>query len=392
MRRVGLSLLVVATLAAAASTSRVVARFTDAPGVAANAFATGACFTKVQSFQKGSTTNAVNGTTTVTIASVDTTKAFLIFSTRHSSNRPVGSLLRGRIAGATTLEFVRVTNEGAPVTITIQWYVVEYTCGVKVQRGSATQSGMTVNVAITPVASLSQAFVTFSKTANATEGIWSEDDPVVADLTTTSNLQIRSHGTTGHTIWWQVIEFLNPAEINVQKGSAALTGTATSTTATLGTAVNTARTFVLVSLRTPSATTANIGARLVRARLTNPTTITIDRSISGAPDDVTEINWQAVELKDGTAVQSGSEAFASGTGTRNVTITSVDTTKTVAFGAYQSGGGENCGRSPYAADDVIGVACVTANVASATQLTLVRSNTAAPADIGWFVVQFTTRP
>jgi hypothetical protein len=392
VRKLALSLAVVAALAATASTSRVAALFTDAPGVAANSFATGTCFTRVQSFQKGSTTNAVNGTTTVTIASVDPTKAFLIFSTRHSSNRPVGSVIRGLIGNATTLAFTRVTDEGAPVTITIQWYVVEYTCGVNVQRGQTTLNANTVNVPITPVSSLSQAFVTWSKTAGAADTTWDANDAVLAELTTTSNLQFRANGQASHVVWWQVIEFTNPAEINVQKGSVSLIGSALSTTATLPAAVDPAKTFVLASIRTSAAGAANIGARLVRAQLTNATTITIDRSIAGAPDDVTEIFWQAIELKDGTVVQRGSSNFASGATTRNITISSVDTTRSVGFGSFAAGSGNNCGRSPYATDDIVGVACVTANVVTATQLTLQRANTANAADIGWFVVQFTTRP
>ena len=46
------------------------------------------------------------------------------------------------------------------------------------------------------------------------------------------------------------------------------------------------------------------------------------------------------------------------------------------------------GRTPYVADDVLGVASATLAVTSATQLTLTRANTAAAADIAWFVIQF----
>jgi hypothetical protein len=382
---------VVAALAGAATTSRVMARFTDAPGIGANAFATAPCFTSMKSFQKGSTTSSANGTVTVTIASVDPAKAFLLFSTRHSSNRPVGSVIRGRIASATTLEFARVTDETS--TITIQWHVVEYNCGVSVQRGATTLNANTVNVAISGVSSLSHAFVTFSKTAISTDTTWDVNDSVIAELTTTSNLQFRAEGNGSHVAWWQVIQFTNPAEINVQKGSTSLTGTALSSVVTLPTAVDPAKTLLFVSLRSTSTTATNIGARMVRARLTNAgATITIDRSISGAPDNITEIFWQAIELNDGTTVQRGNSSFASGATTRTPALTSVDTTRTAAFTTYASGGGENCGRTPYATDDIIGVACVTANVSSATQLTLTRTNTADVADLGWFVVEFTTRP
>jgi hypothetical protein len=270
--------------------------------------------------------------------------------------------------------------------------VVEYNCGVSVQRGATTLNANTVNVGVTPVASLAQAFVTFSKTVIASDSTWDVNDSVIAELTTTSNLQFRAEGQGSHVAWWQVIQFTNPAEIEVQKGSTSLTGTALSTAVTLPAAVDLTKTLLFVSLRTSSATATNIGARMVRARLTGASTITIDRSISGAPDNITEIFWQAVELDDGTTVQRGNSSFAAGATTRTPALTSVDTTRTAAFTSYASGGGENCGRTPYATDDIIGVACVTANVTSATQLTLTRANTVDVADVGWFVVEFTTRP
>src|SRR5262245_61040047 len=86
--------------------------------VSANSFTTPSCFkAEVKGVQSGSTTNSTNGTTAVSITSVDPTKAFLIFSTASNLNRPVGSQLRGKIASATTLAFDRVTDEAPPVAI-----------------------------------------------------------------------------------------------------------------------------------------------------------------------------------------------------------------------------------------------------------------------------------
>lgn len=124
-----------------------------------------------------------------------------MFNTRHDSNRPVGSMMRGRIASSTSVEFVRVTDEATPVAITIQWYVVEYGCGVRVQRGEVTESGTTINVPITPVASLSQAFVTWSKTPAADQA-FDDDDPIAGELTSATNLRFRAGAAnSAHVIW-----------------------------------------------------------------------------------------------------------------------------------------------------------------------------------------------
>ncbi|HEY3190110.1 MAG TPA: hypothetical protein VGJ70_21640, partial [Solirubrobacteraceae bacterium] len=192
----------------------------------------------------------------------------------------------------------------------------------------------------------------------------------------------------GHIIAWQVVEFTNAADITVQKGSiATMTGATTSVTATLSPAVDPSRTFVLASFRT-SASSAQVGARMLRAQLTNSTTITIDRAISGAPDDLTEVAWQAIELKDGSKVQRGSEPFANGVTTKVVTLAeAADPARSVAFASVQPVGGQAMGRSPYNVDDVIGVGTTTLAL-SPTQLTLDRNSTVSTADIGWFVVQF----
>jgi hypothetical protein len=89
----------------------------------------------VKSVQSGTATSSANGTITVPITNVDPAKSFLVFQTRHNLNRPVGSMIRGRIdATGDNLEFTRVTDETS--TMTIQWYVVEFLSGVSVQRGS----------------------------------------------------------------------------------------------------------------------------------------------------------------------------------------------------------------------------------------------------------------
>jgi hypothetical protein len=345
----------------------------------------------LSSIQTGTTFSTSAGTLTVPITSVDTTKSFLVFQERSSSNRPVGSYFRGRLASATSVEFVRATDEPMPARVDIRWYVVSFASGVRVQRGEVAQTASTINVPISAVAAVNQAFVLWSKSADAADQTWGLNDPVLAELTTTTNLQIRVDGANaGHTVAWQVVEFTNPADINVQKGSiATMTGATTSVNATLGTAVDPSRTFLLVGFRAGTSS-AGVGGRMLRAQLVNSTTITIDRSISGG-DNLTEIAWQAVELKDGTQVQRGSENFTSGTAQKVVALASpVDPQRSIAFASVQSGGGQSMGRTPYNTDDIIGVGSVTTAL-SPTQLTLDRNSTLATTDIGWFVVQFKNR-
>jgi hypothetical protein len=353
----------------------------------AGAFPAPADAAVLQQVQSGTTVNSANGIQTVTIASVDITKSFLIFQTRSTGDRPVSSTVRGRLASSTTIQFERVTNEGAPLPINIQWYVATFGSGVTVQRGQATMSALTVDTAITAVASMNQAFVLWSMTPNPTELEHGADDVITGDLTSTTNLQFRTNDPSGHVVWWQVVEFTNPSDINVQRGSVTtLTGATLSTTATIPTPVDVSRTFVLAGMRTDGAG-ADVGARMIRTQLTNTNTISFDRGIAGTPDNVVEISWQAVELKDGSTVQRGSASFAAGVAQNVATlVTRVNTTRAIAFASGQAGG-QSMGRTPYAANDIMGVAMTTAAL-SPTQLTLDRNSTLDTADVGWFVVQF----
>lgn len=372
-------LLVLAAIALSVQAS--LALLADSTSVTGNTFETGSSWTTVQT---GTATSSSNGTVTVSISAVDPAKSFLIFETRHNSNRPPGSTVRGRILNSTTLEFVRVTDETS--TIDIRWYVVQHP-RVKVQRGEVTQNATTVDVAITPVASLSQAFVTWSKTPASTDNAWSLNDPIVGELTSTSNLQFRANwANSAHVIWWQVIEFIDAADVNVQRGTTALTGTDLSTTVTLGTPVDVSHAFVLAGYRA-NGSGADVGARMLRGQLLDSTTLQFDRGIFGSPDDISEIGWQVVELRDGSAVQRGSQSFDAGVSQRTVGISSVVTDRSVAFASVQPVGGQNMGRSPYAGDDIIGVCSVTMALTS-TQVVMDRSGTQSTCDVGWFVVQF----
>lgn len=378
----GLALVGVAAVISIAATLQISNAAYDAWTSGSATFGSASCYHRA-STQTGTATSSSNGTTTVAITAVDPTKAFLLFSSRHSLNRPVGSELRGRLATTTSLEFVRVTDEAFPVTMTIEWSVVEYTCGVTVQRGAVAPSATTVDVAISPVPSLSTAFVTWSKTPSAGDQIFDSNDTIVVDLSAADTLQIRTNlAAADHVVWWQVVAFADAGTINVQRGSSSLLGTATSTTATI-TAVDLTKTFVLASVRTDS-NGAEIGSAMFRARLTNSTTLTLDRGVGNF--DMTEIGWQVIQLLDGSVVQSGATTLGAGVATATPAISAVPLARSSVFASAHTGSGQNGGRTAYVTDDIVGVAALGLRLTSTTQVTLTRNNTAASTDVAWFVV------
>ena len=343
----------------------------------------------VKSVQSGTAVSAANGIMSVPISQVNMTRTFLIFSSRHDSNRPVGSEIGGRIASPTTLEFERVTDEMTPVPMTIQWYVIEYSSGVRVQRGIDSLSSTATNVAISPISEIDQAFLTWSRTPAAGDQHWNYDDLTVGEITSKSNLQFRVDSVNSvHRVFWQVVEFVNPGDISVQMGSVlSMTGATTSVNATLGTPVSLSKSFILAGFRTPH-TGQDLGARMISAQLTNSTKIMFDRGASGSPDNITEIFWQAVELNDGSRVLSGNAHFVPGEYRKNITLSDIiDTNRSAAFASVQVGCGQSLGRTPFVLDDTAGIASATMAL-SPTQIIMERDNATAEADIGWFVVEF----
>lgn len=342
----------------------------------------------------GTVTSTTNGTVTGLLTPpVNPNSSFLIFQTRHNSNRPPGSMIGGRInSTGNGVEFIRVTDGVAPepVPIMIQWYVVEFSGGVNVQRGEVTVTGDPTNVPISLVSgNVNQAFVTWSKTPNASDTNWNYDDPVVGEIINSTTLQFRVNTfAAGHVISWQVIEFTDPQDILVQRNVTSLMGGAISTNVNLSTSVDVNSSFVLVGYQAGSSAPYNdVGSRMLRAQLTGPNTVTIDRSIPGDSDDLPEIVIQTVWLKDGSAVQRGTRNFSPGSSQEAVPISPINTNHSIAFSSVQPVGGQNMGRSPYAGDDVIGVGSVTMALTS-NQITMNRNNTADSTDIGWFVVTF----
>jgi hypothetical protein len=364
----------------------------DAGPDAGSGMADGGPTAILKGVQSGTITSMATGSVTATLNSaVNVNHAFLIFNIASDSAVPPDSYLLGDITSGTTVQFTRATSTTTPPPIDIQWYVVEFSSGVNVQRGdNVMENATTIDVTINSVASTSQAFVLMSKIPGPTDQNFDDNDPVIAQVTSPTNVEFRVAAFQANmVISWQVVEFIYPGDINVQTGSTQLTGATLSSTITLGTAVDLTKTFALCSFNTTEAVADNqVGARLVRAVLTDSKTVTVDRSITGTPaQDVTEVFCQAVQLTN-SVVQGASENFPSGTGQQTVSLSpSVDVSRSVAFASVQPAGGQSFGRSPYNLADSIGVASVTVALSS-SQVTMTRNNTADQCDVGWFVVQF----
>ena len=189
---------------------------------------------------------------------------------------------------------------------------------------------------------------------------------------------------SGHLVYWQVVEFTNAADINVQRGRDTMTGTTLS--ARSRSARRSRRPYVPAHGVYDAGTGSDIGARPVRAQLTNSNTITFDRSISGSPDAITEIAWQVVELKDGSSVQSGTATSRPGRPRPSARSCRWISPGAIAFCPVQVGG-QSLGRSP-TRPTTCRASPVVHGDAGGQRSDARRNSTLAAADASWFVVQF----
>ena len=141
-RRAPVVLVVLAMIVLATSTTATSrAAFTASASNASNSFTTGTwCVPDhpaISQVQKGSFTNNTTGTTSVTVNAVTMSRAFLLYSVRMNNASPDRAEIAGSLASSTSIQFIRSSSVTAPLTV--EWTLVEYGCGVSVQRGRVQQ-------------------------------------------------------------------------------------------------------------------------------------------------------------------------------------------------------------------------------------------------------------
>ena len=354
--------------------------------IAGNVFSTPDCFdAQLGSVQHGQTVSSVDGTQTVAITAVDPTASFLTVSTRSASNQPADSMVQARLVDPTTIELTRRTD-GGPAPIVVDWSVVEYSCGLTVQRGvTAGNDTNTLDIPISTVDTAS-SFVLLSSVGAATDTDFSGDSMAIAELTAATNLRLRTRAPStvrsAASYAWQVVSFDDPTDANVQTTSVLL-GAGTSAVLPI-TTVDPETTFVLASASTASSG-ADLGERMARVHLSSSTTVDVERQVAG---DSIEVHVQVVELRDGSAVEHGTIDFTAGQPARTVEVGPVDPARTTTFGTVQVPGSASGGSTAMIADDVAGEAAATFELTDPSTVTITRDATSAAASFGWQAVEW----
>lgn len=366
------------------------ALFQGSDVVASNDFATRDCFDpQLGSVQRGDSIHAVDGAVNVAITAVDPTRSFVFASVRSAANEPADSSVQARLAaGGTSVELLRNTDAGAPPSVTVSWSVVEYSCGLTVQRGvTAGNNTDQLDVAVTG-ADPARSFAIVSSAGPAASTTFGGADLFVPRLTGATNLRIGTGGgplDPARTFAWQVVTFDDPGDVSVVRADGNLAAGTTSVTLTLPGPVDPSTTFVTVSASTPTSGGADVGARMIRAHLTSPTTVEVDRLVAG---EALEIHVQAVSLRDGSTVRHGTVDFDPGQPAQTVIFDPVDPSRSTAMSSVSIPGVPAGGATDHASDDVVGEGTVTVGLVDESSALLTRDATASAATFGWQVIEW----
>lgn len=385
-RHVAVAVTIVAALAGAGI---ALSLFSSTAQVPANQFGTSDCFApKVTAVQSGQTPHAVDGVVTVSIGAVDPTRSFVTASVASNANQVADSNVQVRLFDATTLELHRNTDAGSPPQVDVAWSVIEYACGVTVQRGVVSGNG--TNIIDVPITTIDtgSSFALIGMLAPGTADQFGPDDLALAEFTAGDTLRIRGASTAvfapARSVAWQVVSFDDPDVIDAVTVTGSLGLGATTTTLTTPSPVDRDSTFVIAAV-TSDATGADIGERMIRAHLVDDSTIAINRSVGG---DAVDVSVRVVTLFDGTTVQHGTVNLDAATATVAVPIDPSDTTRSSVFSSVAVPGPAAGGLTDHVADDVVGEGTATFTLTNPTTVSIERGATASNSSFGWQVVEW----
>lgn len=321
----------------------------------------------------------------VTMPSVDRGRAFLVFSAAMDSVNPADGQISGQLTAAEEITFRRAGN--ANVTAALSWQVIEYSQGVSVQRGTTEHSNVTnVNVNLPNTVNTTRAFILTSYRSGGV--IYSEGDFVRTRFRNVSNgnssslqFDTQDGGESPAFIEWQVVEMDN-IQVEHQSTTLQLDAGQTSRSATLTSTVDPTKAWLVYHYRANDTPANNSSTQMVRGGITGGgSSVTFTRASQDGQVTI-QVAYSVIRFTDGTTVQSGSTAFASGSVTQSEPVV-VTANRSFVFGGLYGRGGQTA----YSTDANPGSGWFTTTLANPTTLTINRATSGnANATFDWFVV------
>jgi len=324
---------------------------------------------------------------TLTTTLNSTAASFQLFSRRLTGgNQPQFGTAFGRVNSTSQVEFKRTGTTGAP-TMTIEGWVVEFTSGVSVIRGTADMASAT-SASLTHTIDKASSFIMLTGSEQGGGG-YGDDDFHGAFITSdTSQSIVRVNGPSGTcNVPYQIV---TGDTFSVQHPAAvSFASTDASKTVTLGSSIDKTKTFIIGSYSCESGTVTRIGQKLFTWRFSDANNTDIIITRDDGTSAAATVYVQAVTVSDAT-VRAFDLSFTSSetTPATPATITAVNTSNSIIIlgGLHQCGG-----RCAYTGDDDISVGYCTTALASSTTVTATRGATGSTAaTINGWVIDFSS--
>ena len=219
----------------------------------------------------------------------------------------------------------------------VNWYVVEFSKGVSVQRGSGTLAASQSSDLITlPVnTDLSRTFIIGYSRAASTLSNADERRTLRYRMTSQNTLEvIRNETGTAVSYEWQVIQMDGA---RVQSGISSIPDGSSSVSSSLS-SLNINNSFIIMNAAAGSGVNGAETDYSVQGLLSSASELSLTRT--GNSDSV-DASWFAVEMIDGTSVQNGSLTVSASSQTANAALNAVDTSKTMIIYSCQTATGDS---------------------------------------------------
>lgn len=299
----------------------------------------------IQSIQEVEITVAAGATSnTATITSVDATKSIIFLNWQRpdpasATDDPDHIYFAPEITNATT---ITVTRGASLIAYVVQATVIEFTSAAvdSVQNGSVTlvDPNLSGTDTITSV-DTSRSVAIFRGLTSTESGSGLEKSNLMGAVLTNATTVTVTRGDQGdgdsRTGFYTVIEFAAGIVDSVQSVNIAMTNPTLTATATI-TSVNTARSVLFYGGMFGGGAGSVNGPHVTTGVLTNATTVTATRGVSAVNSTANHVTT-VVEFAAGilASVQRDTTIFTEAAITEDVTVTSVDTTKSsVAWLGY----------------------------------------------------------
>lgn len=325
----------------------------------------------LNSIQEGLLSSWTGNNTTITISSVDITKAFVTISWRIDANEPQHFSVTAQLENSTTIRIQRYSTSAN--AINLRWQVVEFSSGVTVQRGSRVMNSATENVALSSV-DTSKSFPIITLRNVGVE--FTAEDGVEAYISSSTNLELAG-GAAGTyvTVEWQVVEYDN-ASVQVVQQSV----TAQNVNVSIS-SVDLSKTFLVGSFAPGSGVTLG-SEEFPNWKLTTSTNLNFYRY--STTSDAVNCTVYVVTIPSEINVQRANVSVPNGDYYTDTTITAVDTSKTMLIGASNG----FCLTSANTSSDSAAVSCFAFAFVSSTSVRVTRTQNWADALVYLEVVEF----